>query len=106
MSCVAKVYSKILTARLSAYAENNDLLSDEQNGFHSTRSCIDHIFVLSTILINRLSQGKETFLSIYRLFEGLRFCKPGVVVVYSVSQPWDKWPILSFYPSYVFRPTS
>ena len=61
MSCVAKLYSKILTSRLSKYVEENNLLVDEQNGFRSSRSCIDHIFVLSTILRNRLALGKDTF---------------------------------------------
>ena len=46
MSCVVKLYSKILTTRLSKYVENNELLVDEQNGFRSARSCKDQIFAL------------------------------------------------------------
>ena len=33
-----------------------------QNGFRAGRSCIDHIFSLVTILINRKLQNKQTFL--------------------------------------------
>ena len=63
MCCVAKIYSSILTHRLQDYLEHNNLLVDEQNGFRAARSCIDHIFVLCTILRNRKSLGLDTFLA-------------------------------------------
>ena len=63
MCCVAKIYSSILTRRLQLYLEKNSILVEEQNGFRATRSCIDHIFVLCTILRNRKSLGLSTFLS-------------------------------------------
>ena len=34
---------------------------DEQNGFRAGRSCQDHIYVLSSIIRNRKSEGKDTF---------------------------------------------
>ena len=40
----------------------NNILVEEQNGFRVGRSCIDHIFVLCTVLRNRKMMGKETFL--------------------------------------------
>ena len=63
MCCVAKIYSSILTARLQNFLENNKILVDEQNGFRAARSCIDHIFVLTTVLRNRKSLGLGTFLA-------------------------------------------
>ena len=45
------------------YLESNDILVNEQNGFRASRSCIDHIFVLITIIRNRKELGKETFLA-------------------------------------------
>ena len=60
--CVAKVYSSILNKRLQKYLESNNILAEEQNGFRVGRSCIDHIFVLCTILRNRKIMGKESFL--------------------------------------------
>ena len=62
MSCVAKVYSAVLNARLQTHLETNGLLSDTQNGFRSGRSCLDHIFSLVTILRNRKLQNQQTFL--------------------------------------------
>ena len=60
--CVAKIYSAILNKRLQKYLETNNILAEEQNGFRVGRSCIDHIFVMCTVLRNRKMLGKETFL--------------------------------------------
>ena len=62
MCCIAKVYSKIINTRIQKYLEENNLLVDEQNGFRTSRSCIDHLFVLCTILRNRKLSGQDTFL--------------------------------------------
>ena len=62
MCVVVKLYASILNRRLQIYLEENKILSDEQNGFRAGRSCIDHIFTLITILRNRKSMNKSTFL--------------------------------------------
>ena len=38
LSCISKLYSAFLNDRITKYLENNDLLSDEQNGFRANRS--------------------------------------------------------------------
>ena len=63
MCCVAKIYSGILNRRLQSYLEKNKILVEEQNGFRASRSCIDHVLVLCTILRNRKSMGLNTFLT-------------------------------------------
>ena len=60
--CVAKIYSSILNKRLQKYLETNNILVEEQNGFRTGRSCIDHIFVMCSVLRNRKMMGKDTFL--------------------------------------------
>ena len=62
LCCVAKIYSSILNRRLQTYLENNNILAEEQNGFRASRSCIDHIFVLVTVLRNRKPVGSYGFL--------------------------------------------
>ena len=57
------MYSKLLNTRLQKFLEENEILVEEQNGFRASRSCIDHIFTLCTILRNRKSMGLDTFLS-------------------------------------------
>ncbi len=61
LSCVYKLYSATLNARLVKFFDNNDILHDEQNGFRAGRSCQDHIFTLSSIVKNRLADKKSTF---------------------------------------------
>ena len=63
MCCISKIYSKILNTRLQKYVEDNKILVEEQNGFRASRSCIDHIFTLCTIIRNRKALGYDTFLS-------------------------------------------
>ena len=58
--CIAKIYSNILNKRLHKYLETNKILVEEQNGFRVGRSCIDHIFVLCTIIRNRKFMGLDT----------------------------------------------
>ena len=61
MSTVCKVFSSILNNRLVLYAETNSIFVEEQNGFRKLRSCLDHLFVLNTVLRNRKQQGVDTF---------------------------------------------
>ncbi len=41
--------------------EENGLYAEEQNGVRQCRSCLEHLFVLTTIIRNRNLQGKSTF---------------------------------------------
>ena len=49
--------------KVAKFLETNNILVDEQNGFRAARSCIDHIFVLCSVLRNRKALGLETFLA-------------------------------------------
>ena len=57
LSCVSKLYSRVINNKLTAYCNICDILVDDQNGFRKDRSCLDHIFSLSSILT------KDWFLS-------------------------------------------
>ena len=48
--------------RISCYTFKNQKCDSIQNGFRIGRSCIDHLFVMYTILRNRKEMGKHTFL--------------------------------------------
>ncbi len=58
-----KLYTSVLNNILVKYLEENGLYAEEQNGFRQKRSCSEYIFTLSTILRNRKSQNKSTFLA-------------------------------------------
>ena len=66
--CVAKIYTSILNKRLQIFLEKNDILAEEQNGFRAGRSCVDHIFVMCTVLRNRLTIKKHLILLIEIFF--------------------------------------
>ncbi len=60
-SAVYKVYCAIINGRLSSWAETNDKLADEQNGFRKKRSTVDHISSLSNLIDTRKKLKKSTF---------------------------------------------
>ena len=61
ISVPCKIYADILNQRLSSWLESNSLLADEQNGFRKERSCIDHLYSLTSIVRNRKLNRKSTF---------------------------------------------
>ncbi len=61
LSCVGKVFSGIINVRVVNYCEENGIYEDEQNGFRIHRYCEDHIFILTSIIKNRMSEGRDTF---------------------------------------------
>ena len=61
LSCICKLYSSVINNRLSSYCDCNKLIEEEQNGFRPSRSCLDHVFVLSSVIRNRQSDNMSTF---------------------------------------------
>ena len=57
----SKLYSSLLNKRLLNFLESNHLLADEQNGFRQDRSCLDHIYSLTTVIKNRLANNLDTY---------------------------------------------
>ena len=58
---IYKMFSTILNSRLTKIAENEKLYCEEQNGFHKNRSCLDHIYSLTSIIRNQKNAKKPTF---------------------------------------------
>jgi len=61
VSTIYKLFASILNNRLIDYIDENQLLSDEQNGFRRLRSCVDHLYVLITVLKERKKNKQDTF---------------------------------------------
>ena len=61
ISVPCKIYADILNKRFSTWLERNDILAEEQNGFRKNRSCIDHLYALTSIVKNRKIRKKDTF---------------------------------------------
>jgi hypothetical protein len=61
ISCIGKLYSALLNQRLTVMLEVSGFTVEEQNGFRASRSCLDHIFALSSIIRNRSEAKLPTF---------------------------------------------
>lgn len=59
-----KIYCNVLNNRLSEWVNDNDLLSDKQNGFRKGRSTVDHISTLTSIIETRKLQKKSSFVAL------------------------------------------
>ena len=56
-----KLFCSVLNSRLQIFAEENDLIHDEQNGFRPKRSCTDHLMSLVNIVSSRISKKHNLF---------------------------------------------
>lgn len=61
LSCVGKLFTKLVQMRLSEQLEREHRLSEEQAGFRQERSCIDQVFVLSEVLQYRKRAAENSF---------------------------------------------
>ncbi|RUM94910.1 MAG: hypothetical protein DSZ28_00750, partial [Thiothrix sp.] len=77
---LSKVFSSILTRRLRTWLENENKICEEQAGFRTDRSTIDHIFTLySIILKNVYGEGRGklyiAFFDYKKAFDSVDRCK-------------------------------
>ena len=61
LSCFYKIYSCLISNRVSLHCENNGLIVDEQNGFRANRSCLDHIFSICSVIRNSILDKLNVF---------------------------------------------
>lgn len=63
LSCVSKLYTSIMNARLTAWAEENNILSESQAGFRKNYSTIDHMFTLYAAVTKQLQLKKKLYVA-------------------------------------------
>ena len=88
LSCMGKLFSSIVTNRLSLWCENNNVISDAQFGFRKGKSTIDAIFILKCMIDKLLNSNerlycafidlKKAFDSVYRNALWLKLFKLGI----------------------------
>ena len=61
ISVTCKIFCHILNERLNIFSELKNMITEEQNGFRKNRSCDEHLFVLQSVIHNRILQKKSTF---------------------------------------------
>ena len=74
LSVPGKIYSRILTERLTAQVEH--ILEEEQCGFRTNRGTQDHIFTMRQLSEKILEYGKEahvTFIDLEKAFDSVQW---------------------------------
>ena len=61
LSCLGKLFTKILNRRLTAWAEQHNILDETQYGFRKHRSTVDCIFIIHGLIELLLAQGKKLY---------------------------------------------
>ena len=61
LSCLGKLFTRILNKRLNDWAELNSLYVEAQAGFRSGMGTVDNIFVLHALLTKFLNSGKKLY---------------------------------------------
>lgn len=78
INAVTKAFTAVLKRRLATWAESNSLIPEIQSGFRRGRSCTDNIFVLQSVIEERLSRpgGKlyAFFLDFRQAFDSVNHC--------------------------------
>ena len=61
LSCLDKLLTSVLNNRISEFLEKGQTLGEEQAGFRSSYSTIDHVFALKTIVDYYLQKRKRWY---------------------------------------------
>ncbi|MEW8542106.1 MAG: reverse transcriptase family protein, partial [Candidatus Thiodiazotropha sp.] len=61
LSCLGKLFTRILNKRLNNWAESNFLYVEAQAGFRAGMGTVDNIFVLHALLTKFLNSGKKLY---------------------------------------------
>ena len=73
-----KLFTKVLTNRLTFWSDTYDIISDSQAGFPKGRGTIDTIFIIQSIVDYSLEQGEKVycaFIDFRKVFDYLnRYC--------------------------------
>ena len=64
LSCIGKLFTSCLNHRLCSYVECQQIIGNEQAGFRSGHSTIDHTFALHTLIDLYLNKKKTIILCI------------------------------------------
>ena len=84
LSCISKLFTKIINARLVSWATKNNKMSELQAGFTKGKSTIDHIFVLQSLVSKYLLRKKGRFYSVFVDFSKAFDTVPHLHLFYSL----------------------
>ena len=59
LSCLGKLFTSVINSRLNMYANEVNLINENQTGFRKSYSTLDHIFLLNNIIDILVKSGKQ-----------------------------------------------
>ncbi|KAL1447284.1 hypothetical protein WDU94_007617, partial [Cyamophila willieti] len=71
LNTMTKIFTQLLYNRIASWAEESNVLPEEQGGFRKGRGCSDQIFVLNCLIQIQIRHNKE---KLYACFYDFRFC--------------------------------
>ena len=84
LSCISKVFTKVLSNRLYKWAEDNHAFYKTQSGFQKGKNTMDNIFILQTLVSKYINKKKGRFYSIYVDFSKAFDSIPHQLLFYSL----------------------
>ena len=84
LTCISKLFTKILNNRLVNWASQNRKISDAQAVFTKNKSTMDNIFILQTLANKYLSRAKGRFYSVFVDFHKAFDTVPHLHLFYSL----------------------
>ena len=64
LSCLGKVFTRILNARLNFWLLVHNTITEEQAGFRAGYSTMDQVYILNTLVTSQLHQGKKLYVAL------------------------------------------
>lgn len=61
LSCIGKLFTRIINNRLYNWAENYNVFIEAQAGFRKGMSTVDNVFILHGLITHMVNQGKKLF---------------------------------------------
>ena len=86
LSCVSKLFTKIINNRLTVWAEENNKMYDVQGGFTKGKGSIDNIFIFQSLISKYLTKAKGRFYSVFIDFSKAFDSVPHLQLFYSLVQ--------------------
>lgn len=75
VNVITKIFTQVLSNRITLWATNNNLLPEFQTGFRQERGCIDNLFALMSLLQIHMLRGN---LKLFAIFVDLKGAFPSV----------------------------
>ena len=61
LSCIGKLFTRVINDRLTTWADKNGIINENQLGFRKGRGTVDCLFILNGLIQMMLSKGEKIY---------------------------------------------